>query len=253
MKTEGNLKLALTTLAILTCGVTSRAQQNDQASGSVTSSVRMIAGPDGNGTMSVITNGQQQDFLVTPDGTVSIGPDGQPQAAANGGAQPFVQKFAAAPKVRQFVAPGGGGVFKNGGGAGLVDINQIRQQVMNALKDTLGCTDEEWAVLGPKIERVQLLQNAIGEKAKAAMIMQNSNDDPTIPESVKTARARLTEFDKAVKNPQATDAQVRQALAAIREARGKVRGELAQAHKDLTDLVTPRQEAILYQFGILEQ
>src|SRR5439155_26866911 len=99
----------------------------------------------------------------------------------------------------------------------------------------------------PKIQLIQTLQNASLPGAKAMA----GNGGGHLPASVNIVQARLQEFQKLVNDKDVADPQVRQALASVREAHGRVKTELAQARKELTDLVTPRHEAILFQKGIL--
>lgn len=42
------------------------------------------------------------------------------------------------------------------------DFAQMRQQMMDRLKDAMGATDDEWKVIQPKIEKVQQLQRQTG-------------------------------------------------------------------------------------------
>jgi Spy/CpxP family protein refolding chaperone len=49
----------------------------------------------------------------------------------------------------------------NGGPGGPPDFSQMRQRMESALKHRLGVTDEEWAVLSPKIQKVRQLQNQL--------------------------------------------------------------------------------------------
>jgi Spy/CpxP family protein refolding chaperone len=53
-------------------------------------------------------------------------------------------------------------------------------------------------------------------------------------------------------NKDAKPDEIKAKLTALRDARAKAREELTKARKDLTDLLTQRQEAVLVQFGILE-
>lgn len=42
------------------------------------------------------------------------------------------------------------------------DFAQMRQQMMDRLKDAIGASDDEWKVMEPRIEKVQQLQRATG-------------------------------------------------------------------------------------------
>jgi hypothetical protein len=158
--------------------------------------------------------------------------------------------------------PGGGGF----GGRGNQDPQQFQRQMQQTLSDNLkqemGASDEEWAVLWPKIQKVQELQTASGggfasmanglrmfarqmggggRMGNLGAILGNSE-----------YQSRMQDLDKALQNPQATDAQIKQLLDAAREARDRAKAQLAVARKELVDLCTARQEAVLFRMGILE-
>src|SRR5262245_5221260 len=61
--------------------------------------------------------------------------------------------------------PGGQPAFNPG-----IDAEQIRQQAartaLDSLQQTLGSPDEEWSVLKPRIQAVQALQAAMGNRGK---------------------------------------------------------------------------------------
>jgi hypothetical protein len=63
---------------------------------------------------------------------------------------------------------------------------------------------------------------------------------------------RMQDLTKALDNPQASEVMIKQLLDAARQARDRAKEQLAAARKELTDLLTARQEAVLFQMGILE-
>ena len=64
-------------------------------------------------------------------------------------------------------------------------------------------------------------------------------------------RVRQQDLQRAIDN-NSSEQEIKQKLASLREARQRAREELAKARRELTDLLTQRQEAILYQRGILD-
>ena len=223
-------------------------------------SVRVGSGSDGNGTMTVITDGVRQDFLIRPDGTYQVGADGslQPVDSSALPSGVIMPRMAGMNPAAQPVNPNGPAIVNAVPGAVRVaqDPTQIRQRLLDSLKQALGCSDEEWAVLWPKIEKIQLLQGAAGETAAMPVPLSSGGTGGgasaiPLPDSVRDARAKEQEFQKAVNDPSTSDAAMAQALAALRQARQQARAELATARKELTGLVTQRQEAILYQRRIL--
>ena len=63
---------------------------------------------------------------------------------------------------------------------------------------------------------------------------------------------RMQELQTMLENPDTPDNQIKQKLDSVREARDRACAQLDQARKDLIDLLTTRQEAILFGLGILE-
>jgi len=252
----------LTIIGAALLAVPAMGQQQDAGqTGAVTArSVRVGTGSDGNGTMTVITDGVRQDFLIRPDGTYQVGADGslQPVDRSALPSGVIMPRMAGMNPAAQPVNPNGSGIVNFAPGAARVAQNpQIRQRLLDSLKQALGCSDEEWAVLWPKIEKIQLLQGAAGETAAMPVPLSSGGTGGgasaiPLPDSVRDARAKEQEFQKAVNDPSTSDAAMAQTLAALRQARQKARTELATARKEITGLVTRRQEAILCQRRILD-
>jgi hypothetical protein len=194
-------------------------------------------------------DGNTVTFIASPDGVMQLNGG---EVTVNGPAPAPRPQGARAGNSGRAGSAGGNSVAAGAPNGVPFDINQIRQRMEDALKEALGCTDEEWAVLKPKIEKIQLLQGAAGERTSGMVGVTAGNNSSALPPAVTEVRARQAEFQKAVSNKDSSDGQVRQAMAALREAKQKARTELAKSRKELLDLVTPRQEATLYQRGILD-
>ncbi len=63
---------------------------------------------------------------------------------------------------------------------------------------------------------------------------------------------KLSELRTALADPNATSEQLKDKLGAVRSARQKAEAELAAARKDLLELLTPDQEAILVSLNYLD-
>jgi hypothetical protein len=142
--------------------------------------------------------------------------------------------------------------------------------MMNTLKDQLGSEDDEWKVLKPKIEKVQTAQFASfagmgamggpggrrpgGPGGPGGPPQAGPGGGPGgpggMPES-KLGQAQR-ELRTALESKDTPNAEITKKLTAFREVRDKGRAELQAARKDVKDLVTPRQEAILVMWNILE-
>jgi hypothetical protein len=62
----------------------------------------------------------------------------------------------------------------------------------------------------------------------------------------------LMDLLAATNDPKTTPEQLKEKLAAVRAARQKARADLAAAQKDLLELLTSDQEAVLVDLGVLE-
>jgi len=151
---------------------------------------------------------------------------------------------------------------EQGGGrrGGRFDPERMRQMYLERVKTTLGATDEEWKVLAPRIEKVQGLsmqlraggrmfggRGARGDRPQGATAQ---NDQPQREQSeVEKAATALREV---LEKESATAEDIAKKLTALREAREKVKQELAAAQEDLRKLLTARQEAQLVLMGMLD-
>jgi hypothetical protein len=132
------------------------------------------------------------------------------------------------------------------------DTQQIREQ--------LGVTDEEWAVIQPRIQKVRDAEqaagvgqlNQLGRLARGRPGQAGININALLGIKDSTVQQRQAELQKAIEDPNSTEAAIKQRLDAVREAKVRAMQVLAQARKDLIEILTMRQEAVLFQMGILE-
>jgi len=132
------------------------------------------------------------------------------------------------------------------------DTQQIREQ--------LGVTDEEWAVIQPRIQKVRDAEqaagqgqlNQLGRLARGRPGQGGINVNALLGIKDSTVQQRQAELQKAIDDPNSTEAQIKQRLDAVREAKVRAMQVLAQARKELIEILTQRQEAILFQMGLLE-
>jgi len=138
------------------------------------------------------------------------------------------------------------------------DPTRMRQRFMDRIKDYIEAADEEWAVLRPRIEKVMALSREASGFGRMFGVMRRRGGPGGAPGAPRAeqpqsdvARA-VQELQAALENEQATADEINAKLTALREAREKVKQELAQAREALRELVTPRQEARLVLLGILD-
>lgn len=130
-------------------------------------------------------------------------------------------------------------------------VSQFQKRFLQNVKTALGCTDEEFKILEPKVERVLLIQfeqagGYTGRRGRGATGPLAS----IMPQS-EVMKARLALQD-AVENKDVLPAEIVRKLKELREARAAARTELVRAQDDLRDFLTVRQEAVLVTMGLLE-
>jgi hypothetical protein len=145
-----------------------------------------------------------------------------------------------------------------------VDFSKVRQAAAMRwkarLKQQLGVTDEEWKVLEPRIENLVRARQEAGVRpgggrsggrsgfGAGELPVEPRRDERGEPSELQEAAAELR---AAMDDPDAPDADVRGRLDVYRRAREKARLKVETAERELKDLLTLRQEAILMLWGIL--
>ena len=141
------------------------------------------------------------------------------------------------------------------GSRGHFDPAQMHQQYVNSYKDSLGLSDDEWKVLQPKLDKVMTMARDLrGDRGGFSSHSrggpdQNANSSSQPQSAIAKASADLQE---ALKNKDTPADQIAAKLTAFREAKEKAKQELAAAQKELKELLTARQEAILVTRGYLD-
>ena len=131
-------------------------------------------------------------------------------------------------------------------------IGEVRKQVQVRLKDALGATDEEWQVLGPKIEKVQdlMLQNGSPGTAMARLGVRGANAGGGTEQT--EIQKKMKALQEILKDKDASPESIRTALKDYRDAKAKAKAEIDKARAELKELVTVKQEAQLVIMGLLE-
>ena len=143
-----------------------------------------------------------------------------------------------------------------------VDPNILRRAALNRyleqIRKRLDASDEEWAVLSPRLENLLRVQQEArtglsgmrggggGPGGSRGGLLGPSRDKPSELELAAEA-VRL-----AARDPDIPNRDTSLALKEYRKERDKARSKLAAAEQELRDLVTQRQEAILVMLGVLE-
>ncbi|MEO6435025.1 MAG: hypothetical protein ABIP55_04595 [Tepidisphaeraceae bacterium] len=143
------------------------------------------------------------------------------------------------------------------GGRPNFDPAQFRERFINDLKERLGASDEEFKVIQPKLEKVMEVRRdsmggggGFGGFGGRGGGRDRGGDDANRQRSpVEQASRDLRDL---LENKDAPADQIAAKLTALREARVKAREGLQTAQKDLKDILTARQEAVLVTMGMLE-
>ena len=148
---------------------------------------------------------------------------------------------------------------------------------MDDVKKRINATDEEWKVIGPKLQKILASRQVLAADARAVAIAPlpaaktdaQPADAPMapVPGGGTGARPRpgfgsgagtniisqaQAEFRAVLDDPKHTKAELDEKVVAIRKAREKVRADLIAAQKDLVQMLTPDQETVLVGLGYLE-
>lgn len=151
----------------------------------------------------------------------------------------------------------GGGGFMRGPGMG----NRL-----DDVKKQLGSSDEEWKVISPKLQKILAIRQALGPDVRGSAFGGPPGDfggpgpfGPGPGGASAAASAGVTaliqaqaDLKAAVGEPKHTAAEVQQKITAVRQARQKVMGDLTAAQKDLRELLTADQEAVLVSLGYVD-
>jgi hypothetical protein len=147
---------------------------------------------------------------------------------------------------------------------------QMQAQISQRLKELLGSSNDEWKAIEPKVLKVYSLTSsqARGFQMRSLMMRANSQantqaNNQTNASNTQRASAgnriansasdkTVEELQTLLQNSNASNAQIKNKLTEVRNAREKTQEELAKAQKELRELLTLRQEAILVSVGLLE-
>lgn len=140
----------------------------------------------------------------------------------------------------------------NNGGRRRFDPAQMRQRFEDRIKEQLGANDDEWKVIQPKLQKVFEAQRDArggGFGFRGGRDRGNNNSSSQSESAVRQAQHDL---QQTLDNKDATSDEIKAKLAALRDAREKAKSELVSAQKDLRDVLTQRQEAVLVMMGLLD-
>ena len=136
------------------------------------------------------------------------------------------------------------------------DAAEWRQRMEDRMKEQLGVNDEEWKVLQPKLEKVMTARRDTMGGAMGFMFGGGGDrrrDDNSSSEQQRSGVQKASsELRTTLENKDAAPDEIASKLKALRDAREKARTDLAAVQKDLKEILTQRQEAVLVTMGMLE-
>jgi Spy/CpxP family protein refolding chaperone len=141
------------------------------------------------------------------------------------------------------------------------DPAEMRERMLDGIRNQLQLGDDEWDVLKPKLERVIDAQREVrggmmgmagGFGGRGGRGGQDGNR-PVDPPANESELAKATrELRAAIRDENATTDLIKQKLEAYRTARKAAEAELETARQELKAVLTPRQEAQFVLTGMLE-
>jgi hypothetical protein len=139
------------------------------------------------------------------------------------------------------------------GGRGGFDPAAMRERYAGMIKEQMGATDEEWKVIEPKLTKVMDARRDSGGFGGGFRGRNRDDNNSANPQTdASPVQAASRELRQTLDNKDATAEQIAARLTALREAKEKSKTALVSAQKDLKEVLTQRQEAVLVMFGMLD-
>jgi hypothetical protein len=146
---------------------------------------------------------------------------------------------------------------------GNFDPAQMREQMMTRIKERMGASDDEWKVIQPKLEKVMTAQREGrsggfgapgGRRGRSGDTAAGGNaggDQANQREQSAVGKAQA-DLRAALDDKSTSPEEINKRLTALRDAREKARADRTSAQKDLKEVLSARQEAVLVSMGMLD-
>ena len=154
------------------------------------------------------------------------------------------------------------------GGRGGFDPAAMQERMNNMWKEQLEISDEEWTIVGPRLNKVMTLSResrfgGMGRmfgRGRGRMGGQDGpGDRPDRPDRPGAEDQEQSAIEKAsdsletvLDSETATAEEVKAALTKLREAKEAAKLEMVKAQQELKKVLTLKQEAKLVMFGMLD-
>jgi hypothetical protein len=142
--------------------------------------------------------------------------------------------------------------------------------MLDNLKTQLGSTDEEFAALEPKLQKVIQAQADVGagngggrggmfgagggggRRNNGGGAAGAGGANPPAATPLTSVQQAQQDLRTTLDNKSATPEEIKDKIDALRQARAKAKEDLVAAQADLKTVLTQRQEAVLILFGMLD-
>lgn len=140
------------------------------------------------------------------------------------------------------------------GNRGNFDPAAMRQRFSDMIKEQMGASDDEWKVIQPKLDKVMTAQRDARGGGMGGMFRRRDGGDNNQSSDRQRSAVEQAQTDlrTLLDNKESTADQISAKLTALREAREKAKTELVSAQKDLKEVLSQRQEAVLVMMGMLD-
>lgn len=146
------------------------------------------------------------------------------------------------------------------GGPGGFDPAEFRQRMEERMKDRLGATDDEWAVLQPRLRKVQDLR-AGGMRGMGRFLFGGRGGrggpggPPPLPGDTPDSVRKVVEASERLGDLVEQDAAAEDLKAALDTLRGAKREQqqaLDKAQQELREVLTLKQEAMMVMMNMID-
>ena len=146
-----------------------------------------------------------------------------------------------------------------GGGGRNWDPAQMQQRMMDAFKERMGATDEEWGVIQPKLAKVLEAQRDARGGGMGGMMGGRGNrggdrgnrGGEDAQDQSPTAKA-ASDLRTTLENEKSSPDEIKAKLKTVRDTRAAAQKDLKAAQEDLKGVLTERQEAMLVLVGMMD-
>ncbi|AQQ09136.1 hypothetical protein L21SP3_00936 [Sedimentisphaera cyanobacteriorum] len=129
----------------------------------------------------------------------------------------------------------------------------VQQRIMTAIQDRLSVSDDEWAVVKPRVETVMELKQKDEFGANRGMVNVFRRRGPERnAEDLEGSRKEAAELEAALEKEEPDIDEIKKELSELRAARAKEQQKLLEAQKKLKEILTVVQEAQMVSMGLLK-